>query len=327
MRCPSLNNLPPPLDGKTGWPWTKESVQLPSKMPDGSTWPKISIVTPSLNQSQFIEETIRSVLLQGYPNLEYIIMDGGSTDGSVDIIKKYEPWLSYWISESDKGQANAINKGIYMIKGEIFAWINSDDIYLPNTFKKVSLRMRSSESKNENILIGNVYAINDKGKIVGELLAKVKWRIDVISYWKSNTIYQPSVFVSSLLIKNFPLDESLVCAFDKDLWIRLMENNKIYYYKDFLSCFRNHRETKSSTLGLVFESERRNLTRKYWKNRIDWQVYFAISYILTQLIHFYHMILRKRTLKILLKTIGEQKYNALRNFKKRYLGFLSKVSR
>ena len=93
-------------------------------MPDGSDWPRISIVTPSYNQGQYIEETIRSILLQGYPNLEYIIIDAGSTDQTVEIIKKYEMFLSYWVSESDNGQAHAINKGLSLCTGEIFNWIN-----------------------------------------------------------------------------------------------------------------------------------------------------------------------------------------------------------
>src|SRR5262245_19754812 len=110
MQCPTLPELPPPPLGKTGWPWTVETQRLPAVRPDGSTWPRISIVTPSYDQGQFIEETIRSVLLQGYPDLEYIVIDGGSTDGAVDIIRKYAPWLTYWTSEPDHGQAHAINK-------------------------------------------------------------------------------------------------------------------------------------------------------------------------------------------------------------------------
>src|SRR5688572_28969334 len=108
MRCPMLSDLPAPPPGKTGWPWTEETFQLPEAMPDGKRWPRISIVTPSYNQGQFIEETIRSVLLQCYPNLEYIVIDGGSTDDSVEIIEKYKSWLTYWVSEPDKGQVDAI---------------------------------------------------------------------------------------------------------------------------------------------------------------------------------------------------------------------------
>jgi len=121
MRCPTLSGLPPPPNDRVGWPWTEATPPAGETLPDGRPWPKISIVTPSYNQGQFIEETIRSVLLQGYPNLEYLIIDGGSTDGSVEIIRKYEPWLAYWVSERDGGQSEAINKGFRRATGEIVA--------------------------------------------------------------------------------------------------------------------------------------------------------------------------------------------------------------
>ena len=103
-----------------------------------TVFPKISIVTPSFNQAQFLEETILSVINQNYPNLEYIIIDGGSTDGSVDIIKKYEKHLTYWVSEPDNGHGHALNKGFSTTTGEIMAWINSDDKYYPSTFATVA---------------------------------------------------------------------------------------------------------------------------------------------------------------------------------------------
>src|SRR6266568_9596943 len=111
MRCPRLRELPPAPEGKTGWPWTEETFPEEADQTSSSA-PGISIVTPSYNQAAFLEETIRSVLLQGYSNLEYIVIDGGSTDGTVETLRKYERWLTYWTSERDRGQCHAINKGL-----------------------------------------------------------------------------------------------------------------------------------------------------------------------------------------------------------------------
>jgi GT2 family glycosyltransferase len=131
MKSPRLTELPPPPEGTTGWPWTEETQPLPPAQPGGRPWPRLSIVTPSYNQATFLEATLRSVLLQGYPDLELIVIDGGSTDDSVSVIRKYEPWLAHWCSEPDRGQSHAINKGFGMATGEVLAWLNSDDIYLP----------------------------------------------------------------------------------------------------------------------------------------------------------------------------------------------------
>ena len=112
MRCPTLIELPPPPSRKTGWPWTEESPRLPDVRPDGSPWPKLSVITAVFNAADFFEESLRSALLQGYPNLEVVVIDGGSTDGTVDIIRRYEPWIAYWVSEPDRGQSHATNKGL-----------------------------------------------------------------------------------------------------------------------------------------------------------------------------------------------------------------------
>src|SRR4029453_6333928 len=125
MRTPLIEELPPPPPGRSGWPWTEASPPPPT--PGGKAWPTISIVTPSFNQAEYLEETVRSVLLQGYPNLEYFVLDGGSTDGSVEILRRYDAFLSGWVSERDKGQSDAINRGFARCAGTVVNWLCSDD--------------------------------------------------------------------------------------------------------------------------------------------------------------------------------------------------------
>lgn len=139
MRCPQLHELPSPPPGKHGWPWTVESPQLPATQPDGNPWPRISIVTPSFNQPDTIEETIRSILLQGYPDLEYIVMDGGSKPEVTAIIEKYRPWMAKYESGPDGGQAAGINKGMSFSTGVLANWINSDDFLQPRALHKVAI--------------------------------------------------------------------------------------------------------------------------------------------------------------------------------------------
>ena len=130
--------LPAASVNDAGWPWTEESPQLADVMPNGQSWPKISIVTPVLNGEAFIEQTIRSVLLQGYPNYEFLILDGGSTDGTLGIIEKYSPWLQC-ISEKDNGQSAAINRGFRLADGELIGWQNADDLYGRDSFREAAI--------------------------------------------------------------------------------------------------------------------------------------------------------------------------------------------
>lgn len=248
-RCPTLKELPPPPPDKIGWPWTEGSRQLPDTLPDGAPWPKISIVTPSLNQGQFIEETIRSVLLQGYPNFEYIIIDGVSTDGTIDIIKKYEKWLFHFVSEPDFGQSNAINKGLSFSSGNIAAWINSDDYYLPNAFNKIS----ETYAKNKcNLIGGNIIVVDNEkctsrisiqSKITHESLLQI-WLNDGTRDWN-----QPGIFFSKELLKKVGgLRESLNYSMDFDLFCRMLKHSDMRVINNNLALFRIHKRAKTYSM-------------------------------------------------------------------------------
>ena len=251
MRCPTIDELPPPPPGRTGWPWTEESAQLPEIMPDGTPWPKISIVTPSYNQGQFIEETIRSVLLQGYPNLEYMVIDGGSTDESVEIIKRYEPWLAYWVSEEDRGQSHAINKGFERATGEIIAWLNSDDTYEPESVQKI-IRFLTCHP-NLGMVYGSIQVINQQSEVVRTITPPEFCRDALI---RRNFIPQPSVFMSAEAIRKAGLlDENLNFAMDEDYWYRLSLEFNIERIDDLIADFRLHCESKSMNERQAFIDE------------------------------------------------------------------------
>lgn len=261
MYCPSLNDLPASPDGKKGWPWTEESCRMPAILPDGSLWPCISIVTPSFNQSIFIEETIRSVLLQGYPQLEYIVIDGGSTDGSVEIIRKYTPWLSYWISEPDGGQSAAIGKGFARCNGEIIAWLNSDDCYQPNTL----LRVANFFKKKARVVIGNgdVYTCNEQSEIICRWFASQAYRFLAanigINHWT-----QPACFwLRSAYERVGGMDDSMQFCMDFDLCLRL---TKIGTSRRIpgppLAKFRRHTTSKTATLQHIKQQELEQILKR-----------------------------------------------------------------
>ena len=269
MRSPNLIQIPKPPPDKKGWPWTEESPQLPDTMPDGSRWPKISIVTPSLNQSQYIEETIRSVLLQGYPNFEHIIIDGGSNDGSVDKIKKYEQWLTYWVSEPDRGQSHAINKGFERSKGNIFVWLNSDDIYFPGILEIVAKRFKNNPDR---IVAGDVINFDPKSRT--QFLVR-QHNIDLdnfIMFWNQFVTssdhyfswHQPGLFLPAKLIKEVgSLDESLVYSMDYDLLCRLLIRSKIEYLSKVVARFRYHKNSKTSSERQYFTIEKVKVYQRY----------------------------------------------------------------
>jgi glycosyltransferase involved in cell wall biosynthesis len=264
MRCPTLNDLPSPPADKTGWPWTNETPQLPETMPNGSRWPRISIVTPSYNQGRFIEETIRSVLLQGYPDLEYVIVDGGSTDDSVDVIQRYAPWLTAWVSEPDRGQAHAINKGLAKCAGELLGWINSDDLLLRGAANHLGTAYKRFPRA---ILAGDVI---DFHLSVGQrtLLQQRDITFDaIVEPWRHNIRWhQPGIFFScSLYQQAGPLDESLHYVFDRDWLCRAVQIATVHYIHIPVAQFRFHHTSKTVQSGaLDWFSEESAVTMRYW---------------------------------------------------------------
>lgn len=255
-----INDLPSPPLNRSGWPWTKESKLIPPMMSNGNPWPKISIVTPSYNQGEFLEETIRSVLLQNYPNLEYIIMDGGSTDNSVEIIKKYEKYLTFWTSQKDNGQADAIYRGFEMSTGEIIAWINSDDLYLPNAL--ITAAKYFSRNRKKSLLIGSSYYANVSGKKIKKLYAMPQ---DFESIFCAGMHFcQPACFwLRQTFFDVNGFDRSLLFAFDYDLFLRLTERQEPGYSLQSLAVFRVHDKAKSSVIPETATKEAIGIREKY----------------------------------------------------------------
>lgn len=252
MHCPTLKELPPPPEGKTGWPWTEESEQLPDKMPDGSDWPKISIVTPSYNQGQFIEETIRSVLLQGYTNIEYIIIDGGSSDNSVEMIKKYEPWLAYWVSERDRGQSHALNKGFRLASGEWVGWQNSDDYYDFESFGDIAIE--SKQHPKISIFYGLTDQIDTDGNFIRSYPVSDFDIHSMIPYL--NMCNQAMFFKNDIFSRGEFIDESFVHAMDLDFLLRLaLKKYQFKLCQRIKGYYRIHPASKGSILEEICSKE------------------------------------------------------------------------
>lgn len=214
-------------------------------------WPLISIITPSFNQAQFLEATIRSVLDQKYPNIEYIIVDGGSTDNSLDIIRQYDSQISWWISEPDQGQAEAINKGLSRAQGEIIGWINSDDFYLPNALKHIAQFFASNPAVA--LVYGNVMSV-DEYAIPFHLQSFKPYTLEDLMAFQ--IISQPGVFFRrEVLSRTGLLDPSLHFLLDHHLWLRIAAIGPISYLPITLAAARYHPSAKNIAQASSFSQE------------------------------------------------------------------------
>ena len=244
MRLAILNELPPPPPGKSGWPWDVESPRLPARS-DGADWPRIAIVTPSYNQGGFIEETIRSVLLQGYPNLEYRVRDGGSRDNTVEILRKYEPWLTSWSSAKDNGQSDAINTGLRESQFRIGTWINSDDVLLPGALHAVAAHVLSDVQCQ--FITGDGLFVDETATRTLFCKQGAAYSVEeLLHYGGGKYLPQPSVFFSKWLMEQAgALDNRLHYAMDLDLWLRFRERAPLAYIPVQLSALRQHDDAKT----------------------------------------------------------------------------------
>lgn len=207
-----------------------------------SSLPLVSIITPSFNQARYIEATIQSVLSQDYPHIEYMIVDGGSSDGTLDIIKNHEAKLAWWVSEKDKGQTDAINKGFARAKGKILAWLNSDDTYEPGAVSAVVQYLQ--EHSEVGMVYGDANFINESGRVIGKFgSAQTSYRLLRQGY--AHIPQQTMFFRADLWREVGPLDPSFYFAMDYDLWTRIAARTEIRYVPQTWANFRLHTSGKT----------------------------------------------------------------------------------
>jgi glycosyltransferase involved in cell wall biosynthesis len=266
----TLEDLPPPPPQKTGWCWTEQSELLPSILAEEKAYPRISIVTPSYNQGGFLEETIRSVLLQGYPHLEYIIIDGGSTDESVEIIKKYESYLAYWVSESDRGQSDALNKGFKRATGDLIGWQNSDDTYEPHAFVYAAKTYLSHPEVD--VIYGLVYHTDRNSQFLKKYPVTTATVANMIPY---SAVTNHSVFYTSKIFRegNF-IDANLKHCMDQEFILRLLlKQYKFIFEPNIIANWRLYDLTKSSQQMDIWAKEAFQLCQQvYFQETCDREI-------------------------------------------------------
>jgi hypothetical protein len=257
-----LSLLPAPPPGRTGWPWTEESSPALFHDAPAGGWPRLSVVCPSFQQGRYLEETIRSVLLQNYPALEFIIMDGGSRDESPGLLEKYARWLAHWESQPDRGQSHALNKACDRATGELIGWINSDDYYLPGALAAAARAFRAAP---RSLIFGD-WAIRDG---VAPGLVRIRERPAFAFQVAVGGRHLPSHATFWPRAAHQPVREDLRFTMDAELFKRLAASGlRPRHLAQTLSVFRRHPEAKTSTLADVARSE-----TEAWSSAQPWHVH------------------------------------------------------
>jgi glycosyltransferase involved in cell wall biosynthesis len=244
---------PPAVGGYGEWPYAAAPTPLPDTLPDGERWPLISVVTPSYNQGQYIEETILSVARQGYPRVEHIVMDGGSKDSTVAVMDRYRHLLAAAISEKDKGQSNAINKGMALATGDVLTWLNSDDMLAPGALASVAMGFHTSRAD----LVAGIVSLRTGGKTVAHHMTccepgplPIDDLLDLDGGWNAGQFfYQPEVMFSRDIWERAggKVREDLYYSMDYDLWVRMAEaGGRIHVIGRSVAWFRIHEEQKTN---------------------------------------------------------------------------------
>lgn len=258
VKALSTNHFPPPPPGKSGWPWDSPT-SAPHPVPP---IPRISIIIPSFNLGRFIEETIRSIVMQQWPDLELIVVDGGSTDETVEVIRKYEPWIAWWVSEPDGGQAEAINKGLRRATGDIVAWFNADDFYTAGIFAAVAEGWRRNPAGIYAAPAVNFYTRGRETLIRPRGLSLE----NVVQYWTKRSLWHdPGFFWSRAVVDAVGgPDASLHYAHDFDYLVRALQHAHVEYIDHIAAGFRLHEESKTVSMNEQMMAETAEVSRRYW---------------------------------------------------------------